>query len=72
MIPPSIQESLRGAIFLALSSDPPLLINWAWAPAYDYELNVWHIVEPAPAPSGITLLLRTRYPDDPRPAQAAS
>lgn len=67
LLPGGIRESMRSIIYYCLQSRPPVLINFAWAPAYDYELTVWEAVEPAPLRSGITLLLKTRYPDDPHP-----
>jgi hypothetical protein len=66
-IPGAIQETLRSVIYYALSTDPPTLISFSWAPSYDYEVNVWHIVEPEPQRSGITVFLKSRYPDDPHP-----
>jgi hypothetical protein len=65
--PGSIKESVRAAIYYALTSKPPIMITWAWQAAYDFELDVWEIVEPAPNLSGITLLIKSRYPEDPHP-----
>ena len=63
MLPGGFQESLRSIIHYALSSDPPVLLNFSWAPAYDFELTIWEIVEPAPARGGISIALKGRYPD---------
>jgi hypothetical protein len=63
MLPGSFQESLRSIIHYALSQDPQVLLNFAWAPGYDFEMSIWEMVEPAPAQNGITILLKGRYPD---------
>jgi hypothetical protein len=62
-MPGALQESLRATLHYALTSKPRSLINFAWAPSYDFELNIWEAVEPAPHPSGITILVKSRYPD---------
>jgi hypothetical protein len=62
-MPGALQESLRATLHYALTAEPRSLINFAWAPSYDFELNIWEAVEPAPHPSGITILLKSRYPD---------
>src|SRR5271170_3772078 len=41
-IPGSFQESIRSIIYYALSTTPATPIKFAWAPGYDFELNVWH------------------------------
>ncbi len=62
-MPGALQESLRATLHYALSQSPPARINFAWAPSYDFELNIWEAVEPKPHPAGITVLLKSRYPD---------
>jgi hypothetical protein len=62
-MPGALQESLRATLHYALTQEPRSLVNFAWAPAYDFELDIWEAVEPAPHPSGITILLKSRYPD---------
>ena len=63
-MPGAIQEGLRSVIYHALKATPPRSVIFAWAPAYDYELNVWD------APCGITVLYKSRYPADERPTAA--
>ena len=65
--PGSIQEAVRSIIYYALSTTPPTMITWAWQASYDFELDTWEVVEPAPQMSGITLLIKSRYPDDKHP-----
>ena len=38
-IPASVAEAMRAAIYSALTRD--LAVTVAWAPSYDFELNVW-------------------------------
>ena len=64
MMPRGFQEMLRSLIHHALTSQPQVLLNFAWAPGYDFEMTVWEIVEPAPHQTGMTILLRGRYPDE--------
>ena len=61
--PGGIREQVRTIIHYALTSNPRVLLTFAWAPAYDFELTTWEIVEPAPHRSGMTVLLKGRYPD---------
>lgn len=67
LLPGSIHETLRSVIHYALSTSPPTQITFAWAPAYDYEINLWQAPDTALTKGGITLLLKSRYPDDTHP-----
>ncbi len=71
MWPAGLQETIRANIYYALNTTPPTLMTFAWTPSYDYEVNVWHIDEPPPAASGITIQLKSRYPDDEHPLASA-
>jgi len=72
-LPGSLQESLRSAIFYALSTTPPTQMTFAWAPGYDFELTIWHAPDTSATPGGITVLLKSRYPSDAHPiARGAS
>lgn len=71
--PGGIQETLRSTIYYALGTSPPTLVTFAWAPAYDYEMTIWQAPDTAETLGGITVLLKSRYPDDKHPlADAAS
>ncbi len=63
MMPGGFQETLRSVIHYALGPDPQVLLNFSWAPSYDFELTMWEIVEPPEHNSAIHLLLKGRYPD---------
>jgi hypothetical protein len=64
MMPRGFQESLRAILYYALSSEPRVLLNFSWAPAYDFEMTIWEMTEPPPAHTGMTILLKGRYPDE--------
>ena len=66
-LPPSMQESMRAIIYQALGTKPPTQITFSWAPNYDYELTVWHAPDTRSTKGGITILLKSRYPDDKHP-----
>jgi len=64
MMPRGFQESLRAIVYYALTSEPRVLLNFSWAPGYDFELTIWEMVEEAPLHSGMSIALKGRYPDD--------
>ena len=67
-LPPGIHEGLRSVTHSALTTQPrPVAITFAWAPAYDFELTVWQAPDTKSSRGGITVLLRSRYPDDKHP-----
>jgi hypothetical protein len=66
-IPKSIQEAILGVIRTSLSTTPPTPIVFAWAPGYDYELTIWQAPDTRTSRGGITLLIKSRYPDDKHP-----
>ena len=70
-IPLGIQRSLLAIIHHALTSERQVLLNFAWAPAYDHEITVWHAPDTADTKGGITVLIKSRYPDDKHPIAPA-
>lgn len=66
-IPGSIQEAIRSAIYYSLSTSPPTQITFAWAPGYDYEVTIWQAPDTRTSRGGITVLIKSRYPDDKHP-----
>ena len=68
-LPGSFSEALRAVIHYALSTKPPTPINFSWAPGYDYELNMWQAPDTKLTRGGITVLLKSRYPDDKHPLE---
>jgi hypothetical protein len=67
MIPAPMQEAIRAIIFNALGTKPPTTITFAWAPGYDYELSIWQAPDTRTSRGGITVLIKSRYPDDAHP-----
>ncbi len=67
MIPAPMQEAIRAVIYNALGTTPPTTITFAWAPGYDYELSIWQAPDTRTSRGGITVLIKSRYPDDAHP-----
>lgn len=66
-LPASFQEIIRSTIYYALSTNPPTQVTFAWAPGYDFELTAWQAPDTRATRGGITVLLKSRYPDDTHP-----
>jgi hypothetical protein len=66
-MPGAIHETLRSVIHHALSTTPPTHVTFAWAPAYDWEITVWQAPDTKTTKGGVTLLIKSRYPDDAHP-----
>ncbi len=69
-MPASFQETVRGIIHHALSTEPPTPVTFAWAPGYDFELTLWHAPDTPRTRGGITVLVKSRYPADAHPLAA--
>lgn len=69
-VPPALQEALRSVIHHALTTTPPTQITFAWAPAYDYEMTIWQAPDTKITKGGITVLFKSRYPDDAHPLKS--
>jgi len=67
-LPVSFQEAFRSIVYHALSTEPPTPIVFAWAPGYDYEFTIWQSPDTPPTKGGITVLMKSRYPNDKHPA----
>ena len=65
--PSALQAALQAAIFENLRRSGSVPITFAWAPGYDYELSMWDVRDSAQSAGGITVLLKSRYPDDAHP-----
>jgi hypothetical protein len=66
-LPGAVSETLRATIHHALSTEPPTHVTFAWAPGYDHEITVWHAPDTDDTKGGITVLIKSRYPDDKHP-----
>lgn len=71
-LPGSVSEALRATIHHALSTSPPTLITFAWAPSYDYEITCWQAPDTQETRGGITVLIKSRYPADRHPLAATT
>jgi len=71
-IPMSMQEAIRSIIYYALSTKPAIQITFAWAAGYDYELTIWHAPDTRATKGGITILIKSRYPDDAHPVSGSA
>ncbi len=65
--PTALQAALQAAIFENLRRDGSVPITFAWAPGYDFELSMWDVRDTSATAGGITVLLKSRYPDDVHP-----
>ena len=66
--PESLREAIRSVVYSALSRSPRIPVTFAWAPGYDYEMTVWEAPGSRESAGGITILLRSRYPNDTHPS----
>lgn len=69
-VPQIFHESVRSAIYLALTARPPTQITFAWAPSYDHEVTVWQAPDTDVTKGGITVVVKGRYPVDTHPLLA--
>ncbi|MCR5878530.1 hypothetical protein [Phenylobacterium sp. J367] len=71
-MPPAMRAGLRAVIHEALSTEPPTQVTFAWAPGYDYEMTVWQAPDTKMTKGGVTVLIKSRYPDDDHPIAGPS
>jgi hypothetical protein len=65
--PTALKAAVQAAIFENLSRDGRVPITFAWAPGYDYEVSIWDVRDASETVGGMTILFKSRYPDDPHP-----
>jgi hypothetical protein len=70
--PATIIEAQRAVVHRNLQREEPYGMTFAWAPAYDYEVNVWESPPTDATPGWITVLIKSRYPRDPHPITATA
>lgn len=61
--PQSLQAALRAVLQSAVERRPPVPVTIAWAPGYDYEMDVWESKSVKKSIGAITILLRSPYPE---------
>jgi hypothetical protein len=62
--PEGLREVMRATIRSCVNREPRVPLTVAWAPSYDYQVEVW---ETADTPPAMTMMLRSRYPVDSTP-----
>ena len=65
--PDSMQVAILAIVRQNLSRDEPKQMMFTWAPGYDWELRLWESTSSTISAGGITVQVRSRYPDDPHP-----
>lgn len=63
-MPGAVRETIRGAIYHALSASPPTLMTFMWSPAYDFDVTVAQFPNTTTGAGAITVHVRGRYPSD--------
>jgi hypothetical protein len=67
-MPSAMEAALKGVLVSNLDEDKRRPVTFAWAPGYDWEMTVWDVAD-GETRGGITVLVRSRYPDDPSPVR---
>lgn len=70
--PSGIQAAVKAVIADNLLRDGTVPITFAWAPGYDFEVSIWDVRDTSETVGGITILFKSRYPDDPHPLAAGA
>jgi hypothetical protein len=65
--PSALQASVKAAVFENLSRAGRVPITFAWAPGYDFEVTMWDVRDSSETVGGMTILFKSRYPDDTHP-----
>src|SRR5690242_6846858 len=61
--PSSLQEVIRAALYSAATRKPRIPVTFSWTPGYDFEVSVWEAPGTRRTIGGITIQVRSRYPD---------
>ena len=62
--PSGLREAVRALLRSNLTSGEPLDVTFSWAPGYDDEVTLWQVANSDRSGGGITIFVRSRYPDD--------
>ena len=65
--PSGIKAAVRAVLHDNLTRDGTVPVTFAWAPGYDFEVSIWDVRDTAETAGGITILFKSRYPDDVHP-----
>jgi hypothetical protein len=62
--PSGLQEAVRALVHDNIASGAPLDMTFAWAPGYEDELSLWQVADGDHTTGGITVFIRSRFPED--------
>lgn len=65
--PTALQRTVQTVIWEDLTRPGRVPITFAWTPGYDFSVQVVDVLDTKETHGGITVLLKSRYPDDPHP-----
>ena len=65
--PSALQAALKAALHDNLQRDGRVPVTFAWTPGYDFDLRIWDVRDTSETHGGMTVLVTSRYPDDPHP-----
>jgi hypothetical protein len=65
--PSGIKAAVRAVLHDNLTRSGTVPVTFAWAPGYDFEVSIWDVRDTAETAGGITILFKSRYPDDTHP-----
>lgn len=65
--PSGIRAAVRAVLHENLTRGGTVPVTFAWAPGYDFEVSIWDVRDTAETAGGITILFKSRYPDDTHP-----
>lgn len=72
--PDGIAQALQATLRSAISRGQP--VTMAWKPGYDWEMNIIDVsaakTRGAATPGGVTIIIQSRYPDDPSPVDSGA
>ena len=70
--PDGIQAAIMGCLAANAGRGARLPVTFAWAPGYDYSVQIWDVGSTRDSAGGITILVTSRYPSDTHPLEADS
>ena len=65
--PSALQAAVQAVIWENFNRKGTVPITFAWQPGYDYGITVHDVRDTSKTRGGITIVLTSRYPDDPHP-----
>ena len=65
--PSGIKAAVRAVLHDNVTREGTVPVTFAWAPGYDFEVSIWDVRDTAETAGGITILFKSRYPDDTHP-----